>query len=431
MAYSFAACAPEHIAAVWGIGGELVEEAHNRALQVAMPAYLEDAGPEAICYFKSVNAVDSTPGNDGFFRNLINPLQCVKINSGKEDLRYIEVIWEDLFSKVRKTNTGEYGECESRMNLDEIGFEIYLDDERLGDGLPHSWFTHVPQGVKRDCITKVPLMIFMHGGSDNPEEAAEMSKFHEIGEREGFITVYPWASNKAAWNMQLLDIQGENKDDVLYLLSLIKYMSDNYPVDEQRIYLSGFSNGAGMAQTVAMLYPEKIAAICHIDSNWPGERLGPAEFDPEAEKPFSIALTKQKTFPYRMPVWYTYGTREPSYPVYNKCSQQHQYDFWKRYNNIKIKSTTEKGEENPSGCGVLGDVTEIVKPCIIHPNHQYDIQRFYSEDEGNENLYNFVLMREKGHEVARMDPELGWNYVKQFSRKPNGSVKRNEKANVR
>jgi poly(3-hydroxybutyrate) depolymerase len=428
MAYSLAACAPDNIVAIWGIGGELSLEAKNMALNEAIPAYLEGAGGEAVTYFKSINAVDHIPDTDGYYRNLVNPLQCVKINDNTGNIIYIEEIWNELFSKVRRTNTGTHGECEPRLNLSEVGFEIFLEDEKLGDGLRHSWFTHVPQCIKRDYLTKVPLMIFMHGGSDNPEEAAEMSKFHEIGEREGFITVYPWASNKAVWNMQLLDIQGENKDDVLYILSLIEYMRANYPVDEQRIYLSGFSNGAGMAQTVAMLHPEKIAAICHIDSNWPGERLGPAEFDPEVEKPFRLALTKQNEFPYRMPVWYTYGTREPSYPVYNKCSQQHQYDFWKRYNNIKIRMTPDQEVADPSGCGVPGDVTESLKPCSLHPNHQYDIQRFYSEDDGNENLYNFVIMRDKGHEVARMDPELGWNYVKQFRRNPNGSLERSEKA---
>ena len=46
--------------------------------------------------------------------------------------------------------------------------------------------------------TKVPLMLFFHGGSDNPEEAAEMAGFHEIGEREGFITVYPCFSRITA-----------------------------------------------------------------------------------------------------------------------------------------------------------------------------------------------------------------------------------------
>lgn len=33
-----------------------------------------------------------------------------------------------------------------------------------------------------------------------------------------------------------------------------------------------------------------------------------------------------------------------------------------------------------------------------------------------------VVMRDKGHDVAEMDPALGWNYVKQFRRLPNGEL---------
>lgn len=43
-------------------------------------------------------------------------------------------------------------------------------------------------------------MLFFHGGSDNPEEAAQMSRFHELGEKEGFITVYPWGTDRTQWN---------------------------------------------------------------------------------------------------------------------------------------------------------------------------------------------------------------------------------------
>lgn len=425
MAYTLAACTPDHIAAVWGIGGELEDQVMEVALYEPVPVWLAGVKTTVSDYFKKSNDVSKEKGIDGYYRNLVNPLQSVK-ESEKMDITQIDVVWKELFSTVRRPNTGAHGDCEPRMALHKTGFEVILDDDVLQDGMLHSWLTHVPARIQDRNGKKVPLMVFMHGGSDNPEEAAEMSKFHEIGETEGFITVYPWAGNRAGWNMQLLELNSENKDDVRYIMKLIDYMIASYPVDEQRIYLSGFSNGAGMAQTIGMLHPERIAAICHIDSNWPGERLGASEFDPEKEKPFCLALEKQKEFPYRLPVWYTYGSKEPSYPVYHKCSQQHQYDFWKRYNNITIKSTPEKGEANLTGCGVLGDKTEILKPCELHPKHQYDVQRFHTNDKGRENLYNFVIMRDKGHDIARMDPKLGWDYVKQFKRNPDGTIGRIE-----
>lgn len=118
-----------------------------------------------------------------------------------------------------------------------------------------------------------------------------MSRFHEIGEKEHFITVYPWSTNRAGWNMELLKDQA---DDLAYCKGLILYMLKHYPVDPSRVYLSGFSNGAGMAQTVAMIYPELVAALGHIDSNWPGVRYGRVEVDYQTVEPMRIALEKQR-----------------------------------------------------------------------------------------------------------------------------------------
>ncbi len=94
-------------------------------------------------------------------------------------------------------------------------------------------------------------MIFYHGGSDNPTEAAEMARFHEIGEKEGFITVYPWGSNRCSWNIFMNE---EEMDDVAFSEALISYMTVHYPVDPSRVYLSGFSNGASGADSGDLPY---------------------------------------------------------------------------------------------------------------------------------------------------------------------------------
>ena len=103
--------------------------------------------------------------------------------------------------------TDAYGDMEPRMDFQGAGFEIFLEDTRLEEPVrtPHTWFTSVPRQVKEHPERKVPLMMFFHGASDNPAEAAEMSKFHELGEREGFITVYPWGTNRTQWNSSLED----------------------------------------------------------------------------------------------------------------------------------------------------------------------------------------------------------------------------------
>ena len=423
MALTLAACYPDNIAAVLTVGGKLCDEALAKAVYSAVPVAMIDADKKAADYFKKANSVDTIDENERriVYSNSANPLESVTISKYEGELTedLVKNVWLKMFSKVRRPNTGAHGNVEPRFDINEAGFEFFIDDSRLADGKKHTWFTHVPSCVKENPEKKVPIMFFYHGASDNPHEAAEMSKFHELGEKEGFITVYPWGTNLTTWNSGM-DEGGE--DDVLFCKVLIDYMLENYPVDPERVYVSGFSNGAAMAQVIALVHPEMVAACCHIDSNWPGQRAGACEVDFNDVIPFRIAMEKKKEYDYRMPCWYTYGTREPSYPVYKGCTQQHQYDFWKLYNNIEIKPTPEIDNPDPSGCGVVGDINEKPYPSDRHKEHFYDIHRFFTKDETPENYYNYVMMHDKGHDIAHMDPKLGWDYVKQFKRNKDGSV---------
>ena len=425
MACTLAACTARNIAGILSVGGHLCEAARRKALWAPMAAYLVDCSREALNYFRIVNEA-SPAGEEGeaaVYCDKRNPARRIlQEKGGRGTGELIADAWKLLFSRVRRPDTDAYGDMEPRMDFQGAGFEIFLEDTRLEEPVrtPHTWFTSVPRQVKEHPERKVPLMMFFHGASDNPAEAAEMSKFHELGEREGFITVYPWGTNRTQWNSSLED--PEAADDVGFAMALIDYMIARYPVDPRRVYLSGFSNGAAHAQVVALLHPDRIAAICHIDSNWPGKRVGPSEVDYQDIVPFRLAMEKKKEYDYLMPVWYTYGTREPSYPVCAKSTQQYQYDFWKAYNHIAVEETPPAEEPDVCGCGVPGQVQERIRPSERHPGHYYDVQRFYTTDERRLNLYNYVIMHEKGHDIAQMDPALGWEYVKQFRRNPDGSL---------
>ena len=474
MALTLAACRPGCFAAMAACGGELCDEALAEAVCAPMPAWLADAGVRTVAWFRDMNeahemdetlemdealkigeahemdealeigeardmAVHAPEAGEMAWRCARNPLQQVVVaqagaeshigerqetaqRTGLLNGAMLERVWTQLFSRVRRPNTGSHGDIEPRIDLAAAGIECHIEETLPGrDGIPNTWFVHVPTSLRTRPTERVPLMVFFHGGSDNPAEAAEMSRFHELGEREGFITVYPWGTNRASWNMTF---EPDVCDDAAFALALIDHMIARYPVDPRRVYLSGFSNGAGMAMAIAMAHPERIAAICPIDSNWPGDRLGPADVIYGKIRPFAEGMRRKEQQDFRMPVWYTYGTREPSYPVYRRCTQQHQYDFWKWYNNIPVLPTPERDAPHPCGCGVPGDESERLTPSDRHPGHQYDVQRFFSIDPEPLNLYNYVLMRDKGHDIAEMDPVLGWMYVRQWARAADGSLSR-------
>lgn len=426
MAYAYAAVCPENISVVCGFGGDIGDKVLAKAKNVPVTAVLTGASDKVKDYFVRSDKCTITDSDERriIYKNEVNPYSYV-VSSNAENYNIVDSIkkaYTETFSKVRRINTGKYGDMTCYTDLTGDEFTWFIDDDRLGD-MKHTWLVHVPESVKAG--EKVPLMVFYHGGSDNPSEAADMAKLHELGRTEKFITVYPWGCNTASWNINYDEspFDAGGCEDEKYGVLLIDYMIKNYAVDPERVYLSGFSNGAAMAQVIAMLYPEKIAGLMHIDSNWPGNRWKPVEIDINDVPAMRRALSS-KAPDMRMPVWYTYGTREASCPAVKGCSQQYQYDFWKTFNNITIEETAEPGSPDVYESGVRGEKVETVHPSDIYPEQYYVINRFYSNDPGHENYYNYVLMHDKGHEVASMDPVLGWKYVKQFKRNPDGSVGR-------
>lgn len=414
MLNTLAAIDPVAIAGILTVGGVMCEAALDRAVSSPVPALLADCCIDAEKYFVTASAAAQECSANGLrlYRGKVNPTQLVMALDGEKELtgELLQKAWDELFSKVRRPNTSIYGDIEPREVKKDYTYVVHIDDTCLGDndGLGHTWFEYIPESVRENPEKKVPLMIFGHGGSDNPAEAAQMSGMHRVGEKYGFITVYPWSGEKWGWN---IDMVKSMPDDVAYIKALIEYMKRTYPIDETRVYLSGFSNGSAMIQVFAMQYPELIAAICPNDTRWCQQR---------EVLPFEIAGAKKLKYDYRMPVWYIYGGRDMEYPVVRGSGQQVQYDFWKHYNNIEIKTTPY--EPDPSGVGVPGDSIEVIYPCAEHPEHRYTIHRFFTQDETPQNYYNYILMHSKGHECAPADAEMGWNFVSQFCRNPDGSI---------
>ena len=409
-ALRLAAEQPAWWAGLCAFGGSLPPETRSIA---PMPAWLSACDAFTVKMFCQANQTDTQDDEICYCHR--NPWQRVVTTPLCCDASAFRLVWNRLFRHVRRINTCSTGDITSRMEDAHQIFRCFIEDERL-DSTPHTWFEHIPTDTALG--RKLPMVVFFHGGSDNPAEAAEMTRLHDLGQREGFITVYPWATNRCSWNSGL---NPELEDDISYIAALIQSMLRRYPIDPERIYLSGFSNGAAMAMSMALCHPGLIAGIFPIDSNWPGRRGAYEEIDWHTVLPFAKGMEQKASCDYLIPIWYTYGSRELSYPVRRGSSQQHQYDFWKMYNHITIRPTPEVGDAKGCDYGVPGDLQETLYPCTTFPKHRYEVQRFY--DSSDRNLYNYVVMYDKGHEVAPMDAVLGWNYVRAFRRLSDGTLK--------
>lgn len=411
MAQTIAAIYPVNVAGILTIGGGLAEDAMKMAVHEPVPAILWNAPEATQKFFKKINCVDTEVKEYSY--NSVNDMQFVRCETRSDailDGALLLYGWENLFTKVCRMNSSFYGQLFPRTVRDNYKFIVHENDPILGMDKPHTWFEYIPEAVKANPTTKVPLLMFLHGGADSPANIANSIKLHELAEEENFILVHPAATDGVFWNQ---DMDPRLNDDCGFLEKLLDYMLERYPIDTTRVYVGGFSNGSSMSQVFAMTHPDRVAAVFANNS---------ASYTYTHTHAFDIAGAKKLEYDYRMPVWYMYGSRDLEFPVVRGTGQQNQYDFWKGYNNITIKLTPYANTQEANGAGIAGDKVEFIHPSKRYPENTYMTNRFYSNDPEALNLYNYTLAFGKGHDSIPYEARLGWNYIKQFRRLPDKTL---------
>jgi polyhydroxybutyrate depolymerase len=134
------------------------------------------------------------------------------------------------------------------------------DDALEHDGQTRTFTLHVPDNVD----SPMPLLIVLHRGAYSGEEMRQLTGFDAIADREGFIVAYPDGID-GSWNdglgLEFLTTVQQNTDDVGFIAQLIDTLSENYSIDPERIYITGFSSGGNLGYLLACQLADRIAAF--------------------------------------------------------------------------------------------------------------------------------------------------------------------------
>ena len=116
-----------------------------------------------------------------------------------------------------------------------------------------------------------PLVLVLHGGGANGENAMRMADMESLADREGFILLYPDGTGRPGdriftWNAGRCCAYAleTNADDSGFLIALIDHFIAAYSADPKRVFVAGLSNGAMMAHRVAAEHSDRIAAIAPV-----------------------------------------------------------------------------------------------------------------------------------------------------------------------
>ena len=128
----------------------------------------------------------------------------------------------------------------------------------------------------------VPLVLMLHGGGGNAAIAENMSGLTAKARQEGFIVAYPEGSGRFAGKLLTWNAghccgyaMKRNIDDVAFISALIERLIADYPVDPQRIYVTGMSNGGLMSHRLGIELSDKLAAIAPVVATLFGDEPQP------------------------------------------------------------------------------------------------------------------------------------------------------------
>jgi predicted peptidase len=164
--------------------------------------------------------------------------------------------WREVMTEIESVMT----EIESLIFSDTTRGRALPGSTTCIDGVDRPYVIYVPSSY--DPKIPTPMLVHLHGVvmrpniNPNPDEYIGNAAIMAEAEKMGWFVLFPFGQNEASW----FDEVG-----MANIMSLVRTAKVNFNIDDDRVYLSGLSDGASAAFLFAMVMPTDFAAYAALN----------------------------------------------------------------------------------------------------------------------------------------------------------------------